>query len=98
MLRRLVAVKIQFSPWIPRKFDVVRRKYIISLYRASQKVPRFYNRTRAALSHGFVFAGPQPRAAQAIQIDEINGRVGGTRHCVFFPKLGLHSMKTGCKG
>lgn len=33
---------------------------------------------QAALSHSSAFAGPQPRAAQAIQINEINSGVGGT--------------------
>lgn len=69
MLKILVAVKLQFSPQIPRMFYLVGQKQIMSPYEASKKVQGFHYRIQAALSNGFVFAGLQPRAAQAIQID-----------------------------
>lgn len=49
---------------------------------------------QAALSHGFVFAGPEPRAAQAIQIDGINGSVGGTTTACVCLKTGAAQCKT----
>jgi hypothetical protein len=48
---------------------------------------------QATLSYNFIFAGPQPRAAQAIQINGRNGSVGGTTALCICLKTGSAQYK-----